>query len=224
MALNISKPVDSARSELSKYGILLLTDADLPSVCGIVGGEPIRGSWWGHPRGKEIFAVAESLSDDPDVMMVKLISGKATFVDRRLWPALLRIATSGEAWQTNGITSIAKAILKKVNDDGTVRSDELAGIVDSSAKEIAESVRQLENKLRVYSEQVHTQGGAHAKALESWARWSNRNGIESLNLTVQEAKRVFEDIVSEMNVRFSARAKLPWMTLERATKSKSSDP
>lgn len=63
-----------------------------PSLAEAIAGGPIRGSWWGHARGHEIFRVAEAVSEHPDVLVCKLIEGKVTYVHRRLWPALVRLA------------------------------------------------------------------------------------------------------------------------------------
>jgi hypothetical protein len=60
-----------------------------------VAGEPIIGSWWAHPRGKAIFAALSELDDADDVRCFKLIGGKVTFVHRRMWPALVCLATGG---------------------------------------------------------------------------------------------------------------------------------
>ena len=61
---------------IETLGFLLLTDRKLPSVAGLVAGSPVRGSWWGHPRGREIYRVACSLAAHPDVLGVPLVSGK----------------------------------------------------------------------------------------------------------------------------------------------------
>ena len=58
----------------------------------IVGG-PIRGSWWAHSRSKEIFDVTQAVSNDPNILVCKLIDGKVTYVNRRLWPALVKLAS-----------------------------------------------------------------------------------------------------------------------------------
>ena len=34
---------------LAECGLLLESDAKLPSVAGLVACAPVRGSWWGHP-------------------------------------------------------------------------------------------------------------------------------------------------------------------------------
>jgi hypothetical protein len=64
----------------------------VPNLAEHVAGEPIRGSWWGHPSGHEIFAVLAQVLSSPDVVATRLIDGKVTLVHRRLWPALARVA------------------------------------------------------------------------------------------------------------------------------------
>ena len=62
----------------------------IPNLAEYVAGEPIRGSWWGHPAGRDIFAVLTHLMESPDLVATRLINGKITLVHRRLWPALVR--------------------------------------------------------------------------------------------------------------------------------------
>src|SRR5262249_39362721 len=57
----------------------------------IVGG-PIRGSWWSHPKSRAIFRVLRAVNDSPDILVCRFVGGKITFVHRRLWPALVRLA------------------------------------------------------------------------------------------------------------------------------------
>ena len=64
----------------------------VPSLAERVAGGPIRGSWWGHPSGHEIYRVLDEVRASPDVVAVRLIGGKITLVHRRLWPALARVA------------------------------------------------------------------------------------------------------------------------------------
>jgi len=65
----------------------------VPSLAEFVAGEPIRGSWWGHPKGKAIFAAANLVVDSGEVLVCRLVDGKVTFVHRRLWPPLLRLVS-----------------------------------------------------------------------------------------------------------------------------------
>jgi hypothetical protein len=64
----------------------------LPNVAELVAGEPIRGSWWGHPASQAIFDAVNTLAESPDVVRTRLVRGKVTLVHRRVWPALVRLA------------------------------------------------------------------------------------------------------------------------------------
>ncbi|HEU5163292.1 MAG TPA: hypothetical protein VFV54_09130 [Thermoanaerobaculia bacterium] len=78
---------------VKKHGILLeAARGPVPSLAELIAGGPIKGSWWSHPRGKEIFAATRAARDDEDVLVCRLVDGKITFVHRRLWPDLVRAA------------------------------------------------------------------------------------------------------------------------------------
>ena len=64
----------------------------MPNLAEHVVGEPIRGSWWGHARSHEIFAVINAVLASPDVVATRLVNGKVTLIHRRRWPALVRVA------------------------------------------------------------------------------------------------------------------------------------
>jgi hypothetical protein len=76
-----------------RQGIVLqAARGPVPSLAELIAGEPIRGSWWGHPRGREIFQAAGRVIDSGEVLVCRLAGGKITYVHRRLWPALVRLA------------------------------------------------------------------------------------------------------------------------------------
>jgi len=78
---------------LREAGVLLESaQGPIPNVAEMVAGEPIRGSWWGHPAGHAIYDVLNELADSPDVVRLRLVNGKVTLVHRRVWPALVRIS------------------------------------------------------------------------------------------------------------------------------------
>ena len=66
--------------------------ASLPSLARVVAGAPIRGSWWAHPKGKDIFRLSRVIRRSPDVLVCRLVDGKITYVHRRMWPALVSLA------------------------------------------------------------------------------------------------------------------------------------
>ena len=81
---------------IEKHGIVLASArGPVPSIAEEVAGEPIVGSWWAHPKGKAIFAALSEIDDAFDVRCFKLVDGKVTFVHRRMWPALVRLAKDG---------------------------------------------------------------------------------------------------------------------------------
>jgi hypothetical protein len=81
---------------VEKHGIVLASARGaVPSVAEQVAGEPIVGSWWAHPKGKAIFAALSEIDDSEDVRCFKLVDGKVTFVHRRSWPALVKLARAG---------------------------------------------------------------------------------------------------------------------------------
>ena len=78
---------------VSTHGLVLESAiGPVPSLAAAIAGEPIRGSWWAHPRGREIFAATRAIRDSPDVLVCRLVDGKITYVHRSLWPALVRLS------------------------------------------------------------------------------------------------------------------------------------
>jgi hypothetical protein len=78
---------------VKRHGIVLqAARGPVPSLAEAIAGGPIRGSWWGHPKGQEIFRVAEAVSEDADILVCKLVEGKVTYLHRRVWPALVKLA------------------------------------------------------------------------------------------------------------------------------------
>jgi hypothetical protein len=186
---------EAVLAELDRIGLLLLHDKHLPSVSLLVAGEPVPGSWWSHPRGGTIFRVSEALDDRDDVVSVKLVSRKLTFVHRRLWPALLGIGQSGEPWQKKGLTAAARSLLRRLDKEGSLRSDTLPS---------PDVARALEQRVLVFSRQIHTEGGHHAKVLESWKSFAERTSTKAL--PAKRARAALEQAAQELG----AGARLPW--------------
>ena len=78
---------------VEEHGVVLASaKGPVPRLTEVIAGEPIKGSWWGHPKGQQIFAILETVTDSEDVLVCRLVKGKITLVHRRLWPALVRLA------------------------------------------------------------------------------------------------------------------------------------
>jgi len=78
---------------VERHGVVLqAARGPFPSLAETIAGGRIRGSWWGHPKGRDIFRAAAMVSDNPEVLVCKLVDGKVTYVHRRLWPAFVKLA------------------------------------------------------------------------------------------------------------------------------------
>jgi hypothetical protein len=198
-----------ALQTLRRLGVLMETDANLPSVAGLVTGEPVRGSWWSDVSAQEIFTILGQFEDHCDVMFTKLISGKVTLVHRKLWPEVLAIGSSRALWQMKELSKSARHLMELVDERGSVRTDQLAWPKARMAKP-GEAARELEKRLLIYSGQFHTESGAHAKLLETWDTWARRVRFAVGTMQVESAIQKMEARVRKLNEQFEAAGRLPW--------------
>ncbi len=78
---------------VKRHGVVLASArGPVPTLTHAIAGEPIRGTWWSHPKSHTIFRLLGTVCDSRDVLVCRLVDGKVTFVHRRLWPALVRLA------------------------------------------------------------------------------------------------------------------------------------
>ncbi len=83
----------AALAFVREHGVVLVSaKGPVPRLTEAIAGEPVKGSWWGHPKGKQIFDVLQAVGASPDVLMCRVVGGKVTLVHRRLWPALAAAA------------------------------------------------------------------------------------------------------------------------------------
>ena len=179
---------------LARHGLLLTQDASFPNVVELVAGETVRGSWWSHPRGREIFAALTELADHEDVLHTKLLFGKDTFVHRSLWPALLAVGASKEPWQLKGLSSRSKQMLDTVERRRT------------PVRATGPTTKPLLLRLLVSGREVHTESGAHAMEIESWRAWSKRSGCRAA-ASAAAGRRTLEEKVEKLGGPLDA---LPW--------------
>ena len=184
-------------ARLDTDGLLLLSDTKLPSAVSLAAGEPIRGSWWSHPRGKKIYALLQDFGAHEDVLTVKLVDDKVTFVHRRLWPALLSIARARAPWQVGKLTKVARDLLARVDELGEMESH-------------GEAVKLLELRLLVHTAQVHTPSGAHTLVLTSWTRWARLHGPFGRALPIARAKQTLRTAMQQLNEAHAAKGVLPF--------------
>jgi hypothetical protein len=182
---------------LERTGLLLLHDARRPSLTALVAGEPIAGSWWGHPAGRRIFQVASALEEAGDVLFVPLLSAKVTLVHRRLWPALVSVGEGRAPWQMAPLEKRALALLDEVDRGGRFRAS-------------GPSSKALARALLVHAEQVHTAGGSHATELVSWGEVRKQRGIDE-RLEPGEGRGLLEGAAAQLG----SPSALPWKRAAR---------
>src|SRR6266478_1216837 len=73
--------------------VLVSAKGPVPRLTEAIVDEPIKGSWWAHPRSRQIFAVLQAVTGSEEVLVCRLVNDKVTLVHRRLWPALVRLAS-----------------------------------------------------------------------------------------------------------------------------------
>jgi hypothetical protein len=107
---------DAAMAFVRRHGIVLVSaKGPAPRLTEAIAGEPIKGSWWGHSKGHQIFAILQKLEDSPDILVCRFLAGRVTFVHRRLWPAIVKLANRFQPDQIAQIRQEHTASGKHVN-------------------------------------------------------------------------------------------------------------
>jgi hypothetical protein len=188
--------------------MLLESDSKLPSVVSLVAGKPIAGSWWGHPSGGAIYREVNRLGDRADVVLLKLLDGKVTFVLDKLWPHVHAIGCSGEPWQVDSLSPPSQRLLELVHHSGIIRTDDPRSRLAAGSR-VSAAALDLERRLLVLGVQVHTASGRHAKSLESWRHWARRIKLAS-RMTAARAKAELGEVLRRLNADYDGKARLPW--------------
>jgi hypothetical protein len=214
--------LERARATLDRIGMLLFSDPALPSLVGIIVDAPLRTSWWGHPRGHLIYEAMNRLDEDPHLLAAKLVAGKVTYVHQRLWPALVALATARDDWQMNGLSAAARWLVEEVEAAGQLQTDGvvLPGGMQGS-KRVPDVARELERRLLVHAAEIHTPSGAHAKVLQSWARWAEDARQPPSSLSAVEGRAAVEASAAELAAGVQGGVvELPWRPRPRRTRAK----
>jgi hypothetical protein len=187
---------------LREFDLLLDTDPKFPNVTALFAGEPVRGSWWTHPMAREMYRLTSELREHPDVLTIKLVSGKITFIHRPLWMAVCAIAAAREPWQTRGLSKDGARLLRQVDQENNLLSS-------------GDAVRELEARLLVHARSVHTERGFHRKRVQTWKAWAESVQLGAVTLSPSEGKAQLDAVVSRLNAQFEAQGTLPWPPKKR---------
>lgn len=188
------RPVNLVLAALADNGLLLKQDKALPNVVGILTGESLRTSWWSHPKAHVIFSVLSELAEHPDVLVTKLLYRKDTLVHKSLWAAVFTVGSAREQWQVHELSGEAKSLLESL-DKG-----------DAVVRAVGAPVKELEARLLVTTQEIHTESGRHEMALESWRSWSRRMECTAIR-SVPRARKLLEEAAVKLGAPLKS---LPW--------------
>jgi hypothetical protein len=183
---------------VAEGGLLLFSDERRHNAIEVLTGEFPRGSWWKHPEASAINRQLERVAEHPDVLLAKLVAGKATFVHRALWPALLAVVVAREPWQMDGLSPGAAQLLAAL-DAGTLMPSEAAPLSKTAAKE-------LEGRLLAQATSIHGRDGKREMTLQSWGDWAARVGCTPAP-SVAESKQALEQAAARLG---GPPAVMPW--------------
>ena len=63
------------------HGVVLESaSGPVPSLVTALVGEPIRGSWWGHPQSHQVFTITRAVRESESVLVCRLVNGRVTLV------------------------------------------------------------------------------------------------------------------------------------------------
>ncbi|OLS19918.1 MAG: hypothetical protein HeimC2_39440 [Candidatus Heimdallarchaeota archaeon LC_2] len=168
-----------------------------PSLINEIVDEPIEGSWWGHPKGNEIWIISEGVKDSVDILTTKMLYGKVTFIYKSLWPSLYKIVTDSN-WRERRITklnTLGRKILNELQIKQKIRFDQLnlEGEAGKNQKKVLMKVRhKLEASLLIHSEQLHTTKGYHITQIKLWEEWAT-DKVKQISATLK-----FKDAMSQI--------------------------
>lgn len=136
------------------HGIVLESArGPVPNLAEAVAGERIRGGWWGHAKGHDIFAATRAVRNSPDVLVCRLLGGKVTYIHRRLWPAVIRLAPK-----------LNKTLLTAIREEHTASGSHrvvktpFQQWVSKEAQEAADRLSEVEALSELGAELVRTLG------------------------------------------------------------------
>jgi hypothetical protein len=196
---------DSVLGELQLYGLLLASDKRLISVTTLVSGASVSGSWWASPHSHKIFNVMRSLTAHPDVTLAKLINQKVTYVHRKLWGALVAVGNEQAPWQFRSLSPQARELFRQVTRTGAYSTNQAP-----DPKHCGQAAAELEARLLVCAEEMHTESGSHAKLLLTWEQWCESRRFTPGSLALEEGKAQIEIAVLALPMAEPVRLSLPW--------------
>ncbi len=101
---------EEAVSFIEAQGVVLESaKGPVPNLADIVAGEAIEGSYWGHPKGNEIFLLTRAIRSSKEILVCRLLEGKVTYVHRRIWGSIVRLQANFDKERLGAIREIHRS-------------------------------------------------------------------------------------------------------------------
>ena len=128
------------------------------SLVSAVAGQPVRGTWWSHPRANLIFELANAIEDSGEALVVKMVAGKVTFVHAALWPALCRVVTDAtfRKGALAALSPIAKKLVMRIEQAGYLKLDD---VTPDERRAFSKAKSEVEKAMAALVTSVHTERG-----------------------------------------------------------------
>ena len=121
---------------VAKYGVVHESaKGPIPNLADTIAGKAIPGSYWGHPKGDEIFVLTRAIRSSEEVLVCRLVDGKVTYVHRRLWASIFRLRDSFDTEHLGA--------LREVHTSSGKHSVETTSFPDWVADEVKKEAEEL---------------------------------------------------------------------------------
>jgi len=123
------------------------------------------------------------------------------------------ILIAKENWQTDKLSNNGKKVLELVERAGVIRADNLESETKNKfiKKDLNKSINEIEKRLLIFCNEVHTEKGNHAKLLKTWNHFLKEKALKfNEQPDIVAAKENIDKIVAELNTKFDCKARLPW--------------
>jgi len=204
-AAEVAQELERVLAAVRREQLMLESSPDAPSVVELLTGERLKASWWTHPGSETAMAVLFRLRDHAEVVRVPLLSRRATWVHRELWPELLAVATAREAWQLDGLSERALALLALADREGVVRTRDLDW---QQWPRAGKSARELEDRLLVKGGEEGNPREGPYKVVTAWPVWLAQHGLDDDLPAAQMARNELHRTVGRLNQAWGTKLRL----------------
>ena len=152
--------------------------------------------------------VVDAVAAHPEILTMRLVHDRRTFVHRRAWQDLLTVATARAPWQMDILPPTEADLLDILEGEGVVALDEdLGRDLDAFVPDLG---RELVSRLLAKDAgPMRLPSGATVRTVESWTHWASRTDPDLRPLAAIQLAAATERL-DEAARALGPSATLPW--------------